>query len=134
VKYLLDTNICIYIINEKLPALLRRMQRFTPGELGISAVTVAELEYGLHKSSRPDRNRIALASFLLPFEIVDFDQAAASEYGEIRAWQTRQGKAVGALDLLIAAQARSRGLVLVTNNEKEFALIQGLLIENWATG
>jgi tRNA(fMet)-specific endonuclease VapC len=134
VKYLLDTNICIYIINEKLPALLRRMQRFTPGELGISAITVAELEYGIHKSTRPERNRIALTSFLLPFEIIDFDQAAATEYGEIRAWQTRHGKIVGALDLLIAAQARSRGLVLVTNNEKEFSLIPGLQMENWATG
>jgi tRNA(fMet)-specific endonuclease VapC len=134
VKYLLDTSICIYIINEKLPALLRRMQRFTPGELGISALTVAELEYGLHKSSRPERNRIALTSFLLPFEIIDFDQAAASDYGEIRAWQMRHGKRVGALDLLIAAQARSRALVLVTNNEKEFSLIPGLRIENWATG
>jgi tRNA(fMet)-specific endonuclease VapC len=103
VKYLLDTNICIYIINEKLPALLRRMQRFTPGELGISSIPVAELEYGIHKSSRPERNRIALTSFLLPFEIVDFDQAAAVEYGEIRAWQTTHGKMVGALALLIAA-------------------------------
>jgi tRNA(fMet)-specific endonuclease VapC len=134
VKYLLDTNICIYIIHRKLPAMTRRVQAFQPGQLGISSITVAELEYGIHQSSQPERNRIALASFLLPFEIIDFDQAAAAEYGEIRAWQTAHGKIVGALDLLIAAQARSRGLVLVTNNEKEFSLIAKLQIVNWVIG
>jgi tRNA(fMet)-specific endonuclease VapC len=134
VKYFLDTNICIYIINRKLPAMLRRVQTFQPGQLGVSSITVAELEYGIHKSSQPERNRIALTSFLLPFEIIDFDQAAAAEYGEIRAWQTTHGKTVGALDMLIAAQARSRGLVLVTNNEKEFSLVPKLQIENWAIG
>lgn len=132
-KYLLDTNICIYIINKKLPSLLKRLQAFGPGQLGISTITIAELEYGIHKSRQPDRNRIALASFVLPFEILDFDRDAASEYGSLRAWQTSHGRTVGAMDLLIAAQARSRGLVLVTNNEREFARIPALKIENWAT-
>ena len=131
-KYLLDTNICIYIINKKVPPLLKRLQTFHPGQMGISAITVAELEFGIHRSSKPERNRIALNSFLLPFEILDFDQAAATEYGAIRAWQTTHGKTVGSMDLLIAAQARSRGLVLVTNNEREFSRIPKLQIENWA--
>lgn len=131
-KCLLDTNICIYIIIRKLPSVLRRLQSFQPGEFGISTITIAELEYGIHRSNQPDRNRIALTSFLMPFEIVDFDRAAASEYGSLRAWQMAYGKTVGAMDLLIAAQARSRALVLVTNNEREFARIPGLEIENWA--
>jgi tRNA(fMet)-specific endonuclease VapC len=133
VKYLVDTNICIYIINKKLPSQLKRLQTFGPGQLGISTITIAELEYGIHKSRQPDRNRIALASFVLPFEILDFDRNAASEYGSLRAWQTSHGRTVGVMDLLIAAQARSRGLVLVTNNEREFARIPALKIENWAT-
>jgi len=132
VKYLLDTNICIYIINKKHASILKRLQSFQPGQIGISTITIVELEYGIHKSSQPHRNRVALALFLLPFQIVDFDRVAASEYGSLRAWQTAHGKTVGSMDLLIAAQARSRELVLVTNNEKEFARIPDLEVENWA--
>jgi tRNA(fMet)-specific endonuclease VapC len=130
-KYLLDTNICIYIIKQKDPDILRRLQSFKEGEVGISSITIAELEYGVARSAQSQRNRLALASFLIPFEIVDFDQEAAMDYGLIRTWLEKEGKPIGSMDMLLAAQARSKGIVLVTNNEKEFARVPGLRLENW---
>jgi len=130
-KYLLDTNICIYIIKQKDSALLRRLQSFKEGEIGISAITIAELEYGVARSAQSQRNRLALASFLIPFEVVDFDQEAAMDYGLIRAWLDKEGKPIGSMDMLLAAQARSKGIVLVTNNEREFGKVPGLQLENW---
>ncbi len=130
-RYLLDTNICIYIINKKDQSLLHKLQSFRYERLWVSAITVAELEYGICRSSQPDRNRIALVSFLLPFQILDFDQAAAGEYGSIRMSLETQGRIIGPMPLLLAAQARSRELTLVTNNEKEFKRIPGLAVANW---
>jgi tRNA(fMet)-specific endonuclease VapC len=130
-KYLLDTNICLYIIKQKDPDILRRLQSFKEGEVGISSITIAELEYGVARSAQSQRNRLALASFLIPFEIVDFDQEAAMDYGLIRTWLEKEGKPIGSMDMLLAAQARSKGIVLVTNNEKEFARVPGLRLENW---
>ena len=136
--YLLDTNICVYIINRKpataLSAILKRVQSKRPGQIAISTITLAELEYGVVRSRYPDRNRIALLKFLVPFAFLDFDQAAAAEYGRIRLLVESKKKPIGPMDLLLAAQAKAHDLVLVTNNEKEFARIDGLRIENWARG
>jgi tRNA(fMet)-specific endonuclease VapC len=131
-NYLLDTDICIYIINKKPPAVLKRVQSKQPGQIAISTITLAELEYGVVRSRDPDRNRIALLEFLLPFAIPDFDQAAAAECGRIRSLLESQGRPIGPMDLLLAAQAKSHNLILVTNNEKEFTRVDGLRIENWA--
>jgi len=131
-NYLLDTNICIYIIRKTPPAVLKQVQSRQPGEIAISTITLAELEYGIARSNYPDRNRVALMEFVLPFAILDFDQRASAEYGPIRSMLEAKGKPIGPMDLLLAAQAKSRGLVLVTNNEREFKRVQGLRVENWA--
>jgi len=132
-NYLLDTNICIYIIKKKPPAVLKRVQSKQPGQIAISAVTIAELEYGIVRSRYPERNRIALLEFLVPFAILGFDPRAAFDYGRIRSSLESRGEPIGPLDLLLAAQAKSRGLILVTNNEREFKRVNGLRIENWTT-
>jgi tRNA(fMet)-specific endonuclease VapC len=131
-SYLLDTNICIYLIRKSPPAVLKQVQSRQPGEIAISTITLAELEYGIARSSYPDRNRVALMEFVLPFAILDFDQRASAEYGPIRSQLEVKGKPIGPMDLLLAAQAKSRGLVLVTNNEREFQRVEGLRVENWA--
>ena len=131
-NYLLDTNICIYIISRKSSSVLKRIQARQPEQIAISTVTVAELEYGVAQSRQPDQNRVALLEFLLPFEILDFDQMAALEYGQIRSSLEKKGRPIGPMDMLLAAQAKSRDLVLVTNNEKEFRRVEGLRVENWA--
>ena len=131
-NYLLDTNICIYIINKKPAAVLKKVQSMQPGQIAISTITIAELEYGAARSRYPDRNRIALLEFLFPFTILDFDQKASMEYGRIRTLLESRGRPVGPMDLLLAAQAKAHNLILLTNNEKEFARVDGLRIENWA--
>jgi tRNA(fMet)-specific endonuclease VapC len=130
-NYLLDTNTCIYIINKKPLSAVKRIRTKRPEEVAISTITIAELEYGVARSKFPDRNRVALMEFLLPFTILEFDQSAATCYGIIRSSLDSLGKPIGAMDTLLAAQARSRDLILVTNNEKEFRRIEGLHIENW---
>lgn len=102
-------------------------------EIAISSVTIAELEYGLEKSNRKNTSREALVEFLGPFAIVDFTSLDAAEYGKIRAFLEAKGMIIGAYDLQIAAQAMARHLIIVTNNEKEFNRIPGLLLENWVT-
>ena len=131
-NYLLDTNTCIYILNKKPASTLTHIQTKRPEQVAISTITQAELEYGLARSRSPERNRIALLQFLFPFQLLDFDQLAAVQYGMIRSNLEQKGKPIGPLDLLIAAQAKSRNLILVTNNEKEFKRVEGLKIENWA--
>jgi tRNA(fMet)-specific endonuclease VapC len=132
VKYLLDTNICIYIINEHPKKVLNRFKRYPINEIGVSSVTAAELAFGVAKSSRSQRNRAALESFLLPLVVAPFDLAAAFAYGDLRADLDRRGEPIGPLDLQIAAHALALGSVLVTNNEREFRKIRTLNIENWA--
>ncbi|HAR49952.1 hypothetical protein ER57_06505 [Smithella sp. SCADC] len=130
-KYILDTNICIYIIKKKPISVLYRLSKIKINDAGISSITLSELEYGAAKSSHPDRNRVALIEFASLLEIYNYDAGAAGEYGIIRADLERKGKVIGAMDMLIAAQAKSLNLILVTNNEKEFNRIAGLRIENW---
>jgi len=130
-KYLIDTNICIYIINQRPPDVIKRFKKFDLGEIGISSITVSELQYGVEKSIHRKKNLLRLDHFLAPFEILPYDEAAARTYGQIRAVLEKEGSPVGPLDFLIAAQALSRELILVTNNEKEFNRIKQLKIENW---
>ena len=124
-KYLLDTNICIYIINNKPSIVVERIRSKRPEEIAISAITLAELEYGISNSEYSDRNRVALLQFLFPFMLLDFDQMAAQEYGSIRANLEGRGEPIGAMDMLIAAQAIASDLILVTNNENEFKKVEG---------
>ena len=130
-KYLLDTDICIYVINERPRKVLDRFSRHSVGDLGVSSITVAELAFGVEKSGST-RNRAALDAFLLPLEIAPYDLPAALRYGEIRSVLERKGTPVGPLDTLIAAHALSLGATLVTNNQREFKRIPGLRVENWA--
>ncbi len=131
-NYFLDTNICIYVINKRPSTVLEKLMQFSPQELGISAIVVSELQYGVAKSSRPERNHQLLAAFLRPFQIVPYDEAAAEAYGFIRADLEKKGQPIGREDLLIAAHALSANLTLVTNNEAEFQRVPNLRVENWA--
>lgn len=130
-EYLLDTNICIYIIKKKPEIVLEKFKTFHLGIIGISTITLAELQYGIRKSSNPDKNLMALNQFLIPLEIIDFDYKATIEYGLIRTELEKKGTPIGPLDTLIGAHALSLGLTIVTNNKKEFERIEGLKIENW---
>ncbi len=130
-KYLLDTNICIYIIKKKPEKVIGRFLKYKPGDIVISSITVAELNYGIEKSNKPDANTVALREFLQPLIILDYMQNDSEAYGKIRADLERKGIPIGAMDLLIASQALSRDLILVTNNEKEFKRVKGIRIENW---
>ena len=127
---LLDTNICIHVINAKPPAVLERFRQHRMGEIGLSSVVAAELAYGVAKSCSA-RNRQALEMFLAPLIILPFDEAALWAYGELRAELERKGSPIGALDTMIAAHALSQQSTLVTNNTREFARVPGLPLENW---
>jgi tRNA(fMet)-specific endonuclease VapC len=129
---MLDTNICIYIIKQQPPQVLAHFNSYEVGDIVVSSITVAELQYGVRKSQQQERNQAALDQFLLPLMVADFDQAAAAIYGEVRASLERQGRPLGPLDMLIAAHALSQRLTLVTNNAGEFERVPDLLVENWA--
>ena len=130
-KFLLDTNICIYLIKRKPPQVLKKFQTFKVNDLGLSAITLAELEFGVQLSRYPEKNQEALNEFVTPLEIIPFDDLAAVSYGEIRAYLQKRGINIGAMDMLIAAQAKSLSIPLVTNGLKEFKRIPGLRLENW---
>ena len=130
-KYLLDTNICIYSLNRRPPEVLERLGQVGPAAVAISVVTLLELRHGAEKSQEPAKSHRKLDLFLRPMPILDFDQPAAELGGRVRAELDRRGTPVGDLDSLIAAHALSRGLVLVTNNVREFERVDSLRIENW---
>jgi len=130
-RYMLDTNICIALIKRKPPKALRRFDRLSAGDVGISTITLAELRYGIAKSQHAERNRQALEEFLLPLEVADFDEGAAAVYGNVRADLENAGRPIGPLDMQIGAHALSLETVLVTNNTAEFRRIKGLKVENW---
>ena len=130
-KYLLDTNICIYIIKRKPPKIFKKFESLRIGDVAISSISLAELEYGVYKSTQPEKNTIALTKFLAPISILPFDDTAAKAFGSIRANLALKGQPIGPYDLLIAAHAHSLGLTLVTNNIKEFKRIKVLKLENW---
>ena len=131
-QYLLDTNICIYLIKKKPVQVQHRLQQVGLGAVGISSITLSELDYGIEKSQQPNRNRMALAQFVAPLEIAVYDEQAARQYGQIRSHLERQGLPIGPLDMLIAAHARALGCALVTNNVREFERVPNLRVENWA--
>ena len=130
-KIILDTNICIYLIKNTPPDLRSRLAAFRPGDVGLSAITVAEMNYGVAKSSAVEQNARALEFFLLPLEILDFDEKSALAYGRLRAELERKGKPLGGMDFLIAAQAVAYDLRLITHNLKEFKRVPGLRCETW---
>jgi tRNA(fMet)-specific endonuclease VapC len=131
-KFMLDTNTCIYIIKRKPRDVIRRFKRIEVSQIGISSITLSELLYGVSKSSRPEQNRLALTQFIAPLEILPYGDEAAQYYGDIRAHLEKQGALIGSLDMLIAAHALSIPCTLVINNEKEFIRIPNLKIVNWA--
>lgn len=130
-KYLLDTNICVFVIRQKSHEVLQHLRRHPAGDVGISTITLAELRYGADKSRDPTKNHAALEAFLAPLEIVDFDAAAADTYGRIRADLESRGVPIGPLDTVIAAHSLSLSVTLVTNNVREFARATGLIVEDW---
>ena len=131
-KFLIDTNICIYIMNNRPPEVFQKFKSIQVGDIGISSITVSELHYGVSKSKRIEENLKRLKEFLVPFEVLPYDENASKYYGRIRSHLENQGNLIGPLDLLIAAHALSNGLILITNNEKEFKRIKSLKTENWA--
>ena len=129
--YMLDTDICIYIIKKKPESALRYFQRLQPGDLAISAITFAELMNGAKKSRHVEANITRLHELTELLEIKPFDQKAAIAYGDVRSTLEKRGNIIGSNDLLIAAHALSLDYILVTNNEKEFSRVDGLKMENW---
>lgn len=130
-RYMLDTNICIYLIKHKPPQVFEKLQEHNPDEICISAVTYAELVHGVEKNKAVERNRLALTILLSNIEILDFDMKAAEEYGRIRADLEKKGTPIGPLDMMIAGHAKSLGYTVVTNNVGEFKRVEGLKYENW---
>ncbi len=130
VRYLLDTNICIYVINARPPAVLERFLAHEADGVGLSAITASELYWGVQKSGSA-RNLAALEKFLSPLTVLDYGLAAAQRYGELRAHLDRQGTPIGPLDQQIAAHALALDVTLVTNNLREFERVPGLRLENW---
>ena len=130
-RYLLDTNICIYLIKQKSSIILEKIKNAQPLGVGISSITLSELEYGVQKSTLIDRNALNLLQFLTLFNVVPFDESAARIYGKIRATLERKGQLIGGMDMLIGAHSLSMNAILVTNNIREFKRIDGLQLENW---
>ncbi len=129
--YLLDTNICIYLINRKPENVVNHIKLLQPHQIKLSAISIAELEYGVSKSKNRDKNRNALVNFASAFDIIDFNDEDAEVYGLIRANLEKKGLVIGPYDMQIAAQAISRDIILVTNNTKEFERIVNIKLENW---
>ncbi|MDD6734577.1 MAG: type II toxin-antitoxin system VapC family toxin [Lachnospiraceae bacterium] len=131
-RYMLDTNICIYAIKHKPEQVFMRLQEHDPIDICISSVTYAELVHGVEKSKAVEKNRVALALLFANIEIMNFDSLAAESYGKIRADLEKAGTPIGPLDTMIAGHAKALGYTVVTNNTKEFERVKGLKLENWA--
>ena len=129
--HLIDTNICIYLINGSSKNLQQKIESFHPYEIAVSAISVAELEYGASKSQHVGLNRTTLHKFLSAFEILPFDDRDAESFGIIRAHLEKMGTPIGAYDMQIAAQGIARGIIVVTNNVREFERVPSLHVENW---
>ncbi len=129
--YLIDTNICIYIMNNRPQEVIQKCRSVGVGNVYISSITTSELCYGVSKSQKVEENTKRLEEFLKPFTITSYSEKASYFYGKIRAQLEKQGNIIGPLDMLIAAHALSKDLTLVTNNIKEFSRIKTLKLENW---
>jgi tRNA(fMet)-specific endonuclease VapC len=132
-KVLLDTNICIYLIKKQPASVLKHFAEYQIGDIGISSITLSELQYGVEKSAYREKNAEALDAFVTPLEIMQYDAQAANAYGKIRAALEKAGTPIGSMDMLIAAHAVSLGVPLVTNNTREFERIGGLSVLNWTS-
>lgn len=130
-QYLLDTNICIFIIKQKPKTVLTKLRESIASGIGLSSITLSELEYGVQKSSHVQHNAFNLLRFLILFEILPYDESAAREYGKIRATLEKKGQLIGGMDMLIGAHAKSISATLVTNNIREFQRIEGLRVVDW---
>jgi len=133
IDYLLDTNICVYLIKQRPASVAQKFLDLQSGAVGVSSVTVAELQFGVQRSEQPDQNRRALERLLVALQVANFDARAAEIYGNIRTCLEKRGTPIGAFDYLIAAHALSLGATLVTNNEREFRRIPMLKVENWVS-
>jgi len=131
IEYVLDTNACIELIRARSPRVLSRLRQCAPGSVGMSSITLAELYYGVVRSSDPQRNLMALTQFCAPIEILPFGDRAAATYGAVRQDLEQKGFPAGPLDTLIAAHMLSEGFTLVTDNVREFRHVSGLKLENW---
>ena len=132
--FLIDTNICIYIMNDHPPEVIQKFREIGVGNIGISSITVSELQYGACKSKQIKKNLKRLDEFLSPFEVLAYGENASNYYGKIRSNLEKQGNVIGPLDMLIAAHALSENLTLITNNEKEFNRVKALKVDNWVIG
>ena len=130
-KYMLDTNTCIYIIKRKPLEVIERFRKLQISQVSVSSITLSELAYGVTKSSKPEQNQSALAQFLAPLEILPYGDEAAQHYGKLRVYLEKHGTPIGSLDMLIAAHALTAGCILITNNLKEFERVPTLKIDNW---
>ena len=130
-KYLVDTNILIFLCNTKSKKLETKFKKHRPEEFFVSSITVGELIYGVNKSQQKRKNLEAIIKILSSFEVIDFDSRDAWEYGEIRADLESKGKSIGGNDILIAAQAKQRGLIMITNNTREYKRVGGIKVEDW---
>jgi tRNA(fMet)-specific endonuclease VapC len=133
-RYLLDTNICIYIRRERPQAVMERFKVLPPGSTAISVITYGELAYGVRKSPDPHKAMLILEELTALIPVLPMAADAAKNYGTIRSDLAARGELIGNNDLWIAAHAKSLGVILVTNNDKEFQRVSGLTIENWAKG
>ncbi len=130
-KYLLDTDTCVHVLRSKVIEVLDRFSRLEVGDVGISVITLCELEYGVFMGDEPEKSRAKLQKFVAPLEVLTYDPKVAPVYGRIRSELRRKGTPIGLLDLLIAAQAVHHDLILVTNNTAEFSRVPGIRLENW---
>jgi tRNA(fMet)-specific endonuclease VapC len=130
-SYLLDTNICIYIMKSRPENLSHILKKIKSEDIGISSITLSELEYGVYKSTQQEKNAINLLKFSVQFQTFQFDDKAARFYGKIRADLEKVGKIIGNMDMLIGAHALALQTTLVTNNEREFKRIKDLKLINW---
>ncbi len=130
IRYMLDTDTCIYVINNRPPE-IRTAFSENAEQLSISAITLAELRHGAEKSKHPVQSRRRVEDFILRLQVLEYGRKAAIHYGDIKAGLEQKGALIGPNDLFIASHARSESLILVTNNLSEFRRVQGLLVENW---
>lgn len=130
-KYLLDTNICIYLTKQQHPALIQRFKTLAENEVAMSVITYGELQFGAQKSQQRQLVLDALEKLSLAIPVIEMHQNTSEHYGEIRAHLQKKGTPIGNNDLWIAAHARAEGLILVTNNVKEFERVPDLMVENW---
>ena len=128
---LLDTNICIYYLNQSSDTLIANFKKYSPSELKLTSITVAELFYGAEKSKTQKKNTAVVERFISPFEILPFDDACCKAYANIRAYLEKSGTPIGPMDLLIASICIANNCTLVTNNTREFRRVKKLNLENW---